>query len=63
MEGYKTYIGLAITLLGLFHIGYLVNADQLGNLINAGAQIGGIIFSIYGNYKAHKKIATLEGSN
>lgn len=62
LDGYKTWLGIGLTVLGFFHLGYLVNADQLGNLINAVLQIVGLITAIYGNYKAHQKIATLSGN-
>ena len=61
LDGYKTWIGLAVTILGFLHLGYLVNADQLGNLINAVLQIVGLVTAVYGNYKAHQKIAALSG--
>lgn len=60
MEGYKTWTGILITILGMFGVGYLVNADQLGSVINAVVQIVGVVVTVYGNYKAHQKISELK---
>jgi len=60
MNGYKTWVGLIITVLGMLGLGDLVNNEQLTTLINAILQIVGIVIAVYGNYKAHQKIAELE---
>jgi len=58
--GYKTYIGLVISILGLFGLGDLITADQLGQVIDLVLQLVGTLIAIYGNFKAHKKIDKLE---
>jgi hypothetical protein len=60
LEGKKTWIGLIIMVLGMVGVGYLINADQLAQLIDAGLKIVGIVIAVYGNYKAHEKIAPLK---
>lgn len=61
MNGYKTWTGLIITLLGSLGIAQSFGNDQLTQLIDALFQLGGIVFAMYGNYKAHKKIKELQG--
>lgn len=56
LNGYKTYIGIVVTVLGMVGAGYLITADQLGQLIDLVLKIAGIIIAVYGNYKAHKQI-------
>lgn len=63
LEGYKTYIGIAITILGSVGLGYLVTPSQLGDLVDSILKIAGIVISVYGNYKAHQTITTLKSSS
>ena len=60
LEGKKTWIGIAITVLGMVGLGNLFTASQASELIDAGLKIVGIITTVYGNYKAHKRIEELE---
>lgn len=60
LNGYKTYIGLVISILGFFGLGDLVTADQLGHVIDLVLQLVGTLIAIYGNFKAHEKIDKLE---
>ena len=60
LEGKKTWIGIAITVLGMVGLGNLFTASQASELIDAGLKIVGIITTGYGNYKAHKRIEELE---
>lgn len=61
LEGYKTWIGLAVTVLGMFGLGYLVTGAQLADVVDAVLKIAGVAIAVYGNYQAHKKIAELKG--
>lgn len=61
MQGYKTIIGIIITFLGLIGWGDLISTEQASELINLLTQVFGLVFAIYGNYKAHKEIKTLGG--
>ena len=61
LDGKKTWIGIIITILGFFGLGYLVNGQQLGELINAGLQIVGLVMTIYGNHKAHRELKARGG--
>jgi hypothetical protein len=51
MEGYKTYTGLAIALIGLLLSGYL-DKNETEVLATSIVQLVGIGFAIYGRYKA-----------
>lgn len=60
MEGYRTYAGIIITILGTIGIAEKFGGtEQLTNFVDAVFQLAGIVLSIYGNYKAHKKIEVL----
>ena len=61
MQGYKTWTGIIITILGLFGWGGLISEAQLGDLISWTSQIVGLILTVYGNYKAHREINKLGG--
>lgn len=61
MEGYKTWIGLIVTVMGMLGLGYLVSADQIAQFIDLILKVVGIAMAVYGNYKAHQKIAQLKG--
>lgn len=63
LDGYKTWIGIIITVLGAIGLGYLITATQLGDLIDAVLKIVGIAITVYGNFKAHQTIAALKVSN
>lgn len=59
LDGYKTWTGIALTVLGFLGAGEVVGQENLANLINVLAQLVGIIVACYGNYMSHKKIDTL----
>ena len=59
MEGYKTYAGIVITVLGFLGLGDVVSNGQVAQIIDLVVQLVGIVITIYGNYKAHKKIEQL----
>lgn len=61
MEGSRTWVGLGLLFLGMFGLGDLVSSDQAAHLLNAAADIVGLLIAIYGNYKAHKQIKKLGG--
>jgi len=60
MEGYKTWTGLAITLLGIIGVGNVIGNDTLASIVNTIGTLAGLLIAAYGNYKAHKKIAELK---
>ena len=60
MQGYKTWIGIIITIMGVFGLGYLVTGDQLAQVVDSALKIFGILMTIYGNYKAHQEIKELK---
>lgn len=60
MEGYKTYAGIIITILGAIGIAdKLGGTEQLSSLVDGIFQVIGIVLAIYGNIKSHQKIETL----
>lgn len=60
MEGYKTWTGIVLTLLGFLGVGEIVGQENLTDLINTLAQVVGLIVACYGNYKSHQKIEKLK---
>ncbi len=60
LQGYKTWIGLVITILGMTGVAKLVTTDQMSQLADLIMQIAGLVIAVYGNYKAHQKIDKLE---
>ena len=60
LQGYKTWIGLVITILGMTGVANLVTTDQMSQLADLILQIAGLVVAVYGNYKAHQKISDLE---
>jgi len=60
LEGYRTLIGIGLTVLGLLGYGDLISAEQVGDVINGLTTLVGIAYSIYGNIQAHRKIGALQ---
>ena len=54
LEGKKTYIGLAIIVLGWLGISHLVTETELAMVADSVIQLVGIGIAIYGRYKAKK---------
>lgn len=61
MQGYRTWIGIVIAVLGLFGWGDLVNEEQLSELVNLISQVIGLIVIILGNYFSHREIKAKGG--
>lgn len=57
LAGYKTYIGIAMSLIGsllkVFNITFISEAD-IQNIIDTALQFGGLIIAAYGRWKAGK---------
>ena len=60
LDGKKTWIGLLLIALGYFGWGDLISADKLGQTFDLVTQLVGLAVSVYGNWKAHKKLAGLQ---
>lgn len=60
LQGYRTYIGIVITILGMTGAAKIVTTDQMSQLADLIIQIIGIAVTIYGSYKAHQKIKEIE---
>lgn len=52
MNGYKTYTGIAIVVLGWLGLANLVSEGELAAAIDNGIQLFGILVAVYGRYKA-----------
>lgn len=53
MDGKKTYAGIAAVLVGLFGEEF-ISRDEIESALFMGIQIAGLIFAVYGRYKARK---------
>lgn len=61
MDGYKTWTGLIVTLLGYAGVAqYFGGQEGAMKFIDALVQLVGMIIAVYGNYKAHQKIKKLK---
>lgn len=56
MEGYKTYTGIAITLVssvvGLLGMNDVISNEEITTIISAIGTLVGTVLAIYGRYKA-----------
>lgn len=50
INGYKTYTGLVIALIGILGLTDYISPDQIGAVVKATFEITGIIFAAYGRY-------------
>jgi len=55
LSGYKTYIGLGITFLGILGFGNLISEEEAGKAINIIVELVGLGVAVYGRIKAVKK--------
>lgn len=62
LQGYKTWIGLVITILGAIGVFAKLGLteDEVAKIIDAIVQLAGLILVAYGNYKSHQKINELK---
>lgn len=60
LDGKRTWIGLAVTIIGATGLSKYVAPDQAAALFDALFQVVGIIIAIWGNQKAQKKIIELK---
>jgi hypothetical protein len=60
LQGYKTWIGIVLTLLGFTGVYEYVTQDQVAQLLDLASQIIGLGLFIYGNYDAHKRLKEWE---
>ena len=56
---YTTWVGIIVFVLGSLHFGYLINAEQLGNIVNAVSVIVGTVIAVVGQYKTHQLVASI----
>ena len=60
LDGKRTWIGIAITIIGTTGLAKFITPEQFQALANGILDVIGIAISIYGNYLAHKKIQELQ---
>jgi len=60
LEGYKTWSGIILTIVGLIGLPSWISEGQLSSLLESLFVILGILVSVYGNYKSHKQIGSLK---
>ncbi len=63
MNGFKTYTGLLITLLGILGLGKIFPSDQVAQIADLILQIGGLIFAWYGRKVAKVSWTAPEPAN
>lgn len=51
LNGYKTYIGLAITLLGILGLGDIISVEELTKGVELGIAIVGLVIAVIGRIK------------
>jgi hypothetical protein len=54
LNGYKTYIGIAIWVLGALGLGSLITEPELAKTVNSILEVIGTCVAVYGRYKATK---------
>lgn len=53
MQNYsQTYAAVIIALLGWFNVGHLISNEEVGAIVDAVLQLGGLIWVIVRRYKA-----------
>ena len=55
LEGKKTYLGLAIALLGALGLGGLISEGEANQVVNLVIELVGLVLAIYGRIKAKPK--------
>ena len=55
LDGKKTYIAIAVLIIGLLGAGDIITESDVSGLINASMQIIGIVGAIYGRYDASRR--------
>ncbi len=60
LDGKRTWIGLAVTIIGATGLSKYVAPDQATALLDALFQVVGIVIAIYGNARAQKVIVNLK---
>ena len=55
LEGRKTFIGIAITLLGVLGAGNLISEGEANQVVNLVIELVGLVLAIYGRIKAKPK--------
>ena len=56
LNGYKTWLGIVITIVGMTGISKFVTSYQLNEIVDLVAKLIGIGIAIYGNWDAHKRL-------
>ena len=54
LQGYKTFIGIGIALLGALGLGEIISSDEAMGAVDLVAQLVGLVIAVYGRIKAKK---------
>ncbi len=59
MEGFKTYTGIAVALIGAICSIFKLNftTEEIQPIVNAAFELAGLLFAAYGRFKAKPKVA------
>ena len=55
LEGKKTYIGIAIALLGVFGLGNIISEGEANELVSKIIEVVGLVLAVYGRVVAKPK--------
>ena len=55
LQGRKTYLGLAVVLLGVFGFGGLVSEEELSHSVDLVLELVGIVLAVYGRFVARPR--------
>ena len=56
LDGKKTYVGLAITLLGVLGLGNLISEGEANQAVDLVIQLVGLVVAVYGRVKAKPQV-------
>lgn len=56
LNGYKTYLGLVVALLGVAGLGDIVSEQELSQVIDSIISIVGLAIATYGRYDAGRRM-------
>ncbi|EKE25552.1 MAG: hypothetical protein ACD_5C00121G0002 [uncultured bacterium] len=61
-QGYKTWIGLVLTVLGTAGVFEKtgVSQEEVSQIIDVLVQLSGLVITAYGNYDAHKRLKEIQ---
>jgi hypothetical protein len=55
LKGYKTYIGIGISLLGVLGFGDVISEGEAVEIVDLAMQLVGLVIAVYGRFAAKLK--------